>query len=149
MYSKLLTLGALGVALVSTPALAQHGNHGGGGMHGGAGIGLGLGGGPMLQDRGSGIDVRTQARINSQADLRASDRARLRANANSAVRADDDVTSELKDATRNYATRVRPTTASRARVNSQGSIHASARAHARANARSAVRTRTTPHRTAD
>ena len=153
-----------GVALTAaSPALAQHGNRGGGiGVGGGASMGMPHG---QMDRTVPGILRRDEARLEAQGDLRASDRAHLRANANSVLRDDDTnvrirtrthyngaanasdrarLRANANSAVRRATAMRRPTVTSHARVNSQGSLHASDRAHVRANARSAVNIRTTP-----
>jgi hypothetical protein len=79
--------------IASGQALAQ--GRGGGlgvglGGHAQGGLGVGLGVGSQRIDTGTrvGVDVRDQARINSQGPAHANVRARTRANQNSVLRAD-------------------------------------------------------------
>ena len=144
MRMRHMLVALAGVTLIASPALAQRGNGGGHGNGMGAGmsggLGLGRGGGfgaDLMGDRGRGMDVRTDARLNSQGPDHANARALERANANSVLHRDD------VDADGTVTVRERGR-----RANSQGALHANARAVARSNARSALhRTTTTTVRT--
>ena len=138
MKIRTLLVALAGATLMASPALAQHGNGGG---HGNGGMGAGMSGGLGLGRSGGidvrGMDVRTDARLNSQGPVHANARALERANANSVLHRDD------ADAAGNVTVRERGR-----RANSQGALHANARAVARSNARSALhRTTTTTVRT--
>jgi hypothetical protein len=151
MKIRTMLIALAGATLMASPALAQRGNGGGhgngglgagmsGGLGGGLGNGRGMGGGfgaDLTGERGRGLDVRTDARLNSQGPAHANARALQRANANSVLHRDD------VDAAGNVTVRERGR-----RANSQGALHANARAVARSNARSALhRTTTTTVRT--
>ena len=147
MKTRTLLVALAGAALIASPAMAQRGNGGGHGMSGAGmsgglgsslGNGRGMGGGfgaDLMGDRGRGMDVRTDARLNSQGPDHANARALARANGNSVLRG------EAADATGT----VRLDRGGR-RVNSQGALHANARAVAQSNARSALHRTTTTTR---
>src|SRR5205085_9347567 len=91
--------------------------------------GLGVG---AMDGRGRGMDVRTDARMDSQGPLNANARARARANENSVLR------SATEEAEGDVVTEERRNGTFHRRVNSQGAHHADARAIERSNARSAL-----------
>lgn len=92
--SHILTALAASALLAGGQALAQ--GRGGGHGQGGLGVGLGsqgrghigVGVGNQRIDTRTGIDVRTDARVNSQGPANANVRARTRANENSVLRTD-------------------------------------------------------------
>src|SRR5205085_11873500 len=95
MKIRIMLVALAGATLMASPALAQRGNgggHGNGGMGAGMSGGRGMGGGfgaDLLGDRGRGLDVRTDARLNSRGPDHANARALQRANANSVLHRDD------------------------------------------------------------
>ena len=115
---------AISASMIAVPALAQ--GHSGGGMGGG------MSAMPPSAMQNPGMDVRTDARANSQGPLHANEQALDHANQNSVL----SNTTTSTDAT----TGAGVTTRDSARANAQGDEHASTTAKTKADANSELAT---------